>query len=146
MLGTSPIRPLSFDEILDDIVEEARSVSSSKARPGPTVETRMKWFSHLLDMAAAPETSAIGSRRNAYSDEIRDVSTALADEDTVAAELALSRVVSLAELKQVRRDFALRNHPDRMHPTVQDWATRRMTIANMLIDKRGKELARAARR
>jgi hypothetical protein len=142
MLGTAPIRPLSFDEILDDIVEEARSVSST-ARHTPTAEPRMKWFSHLLDMAVAPETSAIGSRREAYGDDIAEISTALDDEDTVAAELALSRVASLAELKQVRRDFALRNHPDRMHPAVQGWATRRMTIANMLIDRRGKELARA---
>jgi hypothetical protein len=142
MLGTQPIRPLSFDEILDDIVEEARFVGS-KAQSTPAAEPRMKWFSHLLDMAVAPETSAVGSRRSLYGDDIPEISTALADEDTVAAELALSRIASLAELKQVRRDFALRNHPDRMHPKVQDWATRRMTIANMLIDKRGKELARA---
>lgn len=142
MLGTAPIRPLSFDEILDDIVEEARS-AGSKARSAPTVEPRMKWFSHFLDRTVASDTSAIGSRRDAYCDEIREISTALDDEDTVAAELALSRVASLAELKQVRRDFALRNHPDRMHSAVQGWATRRMTIANMLIDRRGKELARA---
>ena len=68
------------------------------------------------------------------------------DEDSIAKELtkelALSRVRSLMELKQLRRAFALRNHPDLLHPVLRADATRRMKIANMLIDRRSKELAR----
>ena len=38
------------------------------------------------------------------------------------------------DLKLIRRKFAMANHPDRVAPRVRGHATRRMTIANMLID------------
>ena len=38
------------------------------------------------------------------------------------------------DLKLIRRKFAMANHPDRVAPRVRGHATRRTTIANMLID------------
>jgi hypothetical protein len=144
MFGASPIRPLSFSEVLDDIVEEAQLGRSQHVRANRTVQPDMDWFFQLLAMAAKPqpaEHGSTGAGAGFYGEEIGEIVAPRDDEAGIAEELALSRVGSLAELKQIRRAFALRNHPDLLHPAVQAWATRRMKIANMLIDRRGKELA-----
>jgi hypothetical protein len=57
-----------------------------------------------------------------------------ADDDAVAAELRLSTARSGEDLRRIRRSFAMRNHPDRVPDWLRDEATRRMRIANALID------------
>lgn len=144
MFGASPIRPLSFSDVLDDIVEEAQLGRSHNLHANRPVRPDMDWFFQLLAMAAKPQPadqSSAGTGADVYDEEIGEIVAPRDDEAGIAEELALSRVGSLAELKQIRRAFALRNHPDLLHPTVQMWATRRMKIANMLIDRRVKELA-----
>jgi hypothetical protein len=145
MFGTSPIRPPSFGEILDDLGAEARLGRGEAVRTGRSIQPDLDWFFQLLAMAAKPESGGRGAgsaSRDAYGERTREITPPPDDEDAVAAELALSDVGSLKELKELRRAFALRNHPDLLHPAVQAWATR-MKIANMLIDRRVKELARA---
>jgi hypothetical protein len=46
--------------------------------------------------------------------------------------------MTLADLSQLRRQFALANHPDRVGASEREIATRRMMIANMLIDRERK--------
>ncbi len=58
-----------------------------------------------------------------------------ADDDAVAAELCLASARTRDDLRRIRRSFALRNHPDRVPAWLRDEATRRMTIANTLIDR-----------
>ncbi len=62
------------------------------------------------------------------------------DEDKIAAELGLAAVRSVADLARARRAFALRNHPDLFHQAVRDQANARMQLANMLLDRRRKEI------
>jgi hypothetical protein len=57
------------------------------------------------------------------------------DPETIARELGLSPGLSARELERVRRDFALASHPDRALPWQRELATRRMSLANMLIDQ-----------
>lgn len=52
----------------------------------------------------------------------------------IAAELAITRATTTAELYRLRRTFALNNHPDRLAPHYRETATRRMMIANRMID------------
>jgi hypothetical protein len=56
-------------------------------------------------------------------------------------ELHLTPSLSADDLKHLRRRFAKANHPDRVAATAREQATRRMTIANVLIDEalRGKK-------
>lgn len=61
-----------------------------------------------------------------------------ADPKAVAEELRISAQMSIADLKRLRREFALANHPDRSGADQRDNATRRMMIANMLIDREVK--------
>lgn len=55
--------------------------------------------------------------------------------DDIARELGLSRNPSVDELKRIRRLYALSNHPDVATDGSRDAATRRMQIANLLIDE-----------
>ena len=50
-------------------------------------------------------------------------------------ELHITPNLTSTDLKLIRRRFAKANHPDRVAPAVRDQATRRMTIANSLIDE-----------
>jgi hypothetical protein len=59
--------------------------------------------------------------------------------DMVASELRLTRHLTRADLNRMRRDFALANHPDRVGPPLRERATRRMMIANTLIDQALKQ-------
>lgn len=57
------------------------------------------------------------------------------EHEQVVDELHLSPNLTPADLKLLRRRFAKDNHPDRVAPGVREQATRRMTIANSLIDE-----------
>jgi hypothetical protein len=68
-----------------------------------------------------------------------------ADPQAIADELCITAKMTLADLRRLRRNFALSNHPDRAGSAERDIATRRMMIANMLIDRELKR-CHAARR
>lgn len=61
-------------------------------------------------------------------------SRAVTPED-IARELGLSRNPGIDELKRIRRLYALSNHPDVATDGSREAATRRMQIANLLIDE-----------
>ncbi|MBT9369518.1 hypothetical protein [Rhizobium sp. CSW-27] len=56
-------------------------------------------------------------------------------EAEVAEDLALTPSDSAGDLTERRRRFARLNHPDLVHPDFRTQATRRMMLANMLIDR-----------
>jgi hypothetical protein len=57
-----------------------------------------------------------------------------ADARSVADELHITAQMTLSDLNRLRREFALTNHPDRVPSAERENATRRMMVANMLID------------
>ncbi len=65
-----------------------------------------------------------------------------ANDDMVAAELRLSQAKTVEQLRLLRRSFAMRNHPDRVPDWLRNEATRRMCIANALIDIAMRDRAR----
>lgn len=67
---------------------------------------------------------------------------AKSDLEIVTEELRLESAHTAADLKRIRRRYALHNHPDRVPPALREEATRRMTIANTLIDCALKNLPR----
>jgi len=58
-----------------------------------------------------------------------------ADPQSVADELRITAQMSLSDLTRLRREYALANHPDRAGAADRENATRRMMVANMLIDR-----------
>jgi hypothetical protein len=61
--------------------------------------------------------------------------------DAIARELALHRIVEVKSLDRLRREFAFRNHPDRVRSEWRDAAMARMQTANRLIDEAKLHLA-----
>jgi hypothetical protein len=57
------------------------------------------------------------------------------DHDAVMEELHLTAGLSAGDLVRLRREFAKSNHPDRVPSPAREAATRRMTIANCIIDE-----------
>ncbi|MBB4291021.1 hypothetical protein GGE16_003080 [Rhizobium leguminosarum] len=60
----------------------------------------------------------------------------------VAAELAISAADTPLTLGEKRRAFARANHPDGVAPPFRDNATKRMMLANLLIDEALRRIAR----
>jgi hypothetical protein len=65
------------------------------------------------------------------------------DPRAVAAELRITAEMTCSDLNRLRRRFALANHPDRADLALRENATRRMMVANMIID--GEVRRRSAR-
>jgi hypothetical protein len=55
--------------------------------------------------------------------------------EAILAELGLSEQPTYDELNQARRLYMWRHHPDRLGEAQRESATRRVAIANMLIDR-----------
>lgn len=134
-----------FSSLLDALIRSAPGLedhsplpSRSRVRsPGPMVE-------EAVAQTALRPHDAIDARVQTYLEEgALEAVVPECDLETVARELGLGADLSTGELERRRRAFALRNHPDRVTPQHWEVATRRMTLANMLIDlalreKRGR--------
>lgn len=74
-------------------------------------------------------------RSRAREAVLEPVSPPKSEHEQVVDELCLTPDLTATDLKLLRRRFAKTNHPDRVPPAVREQATRRMTIANSLIDE-----------
>lgn len=95
----------------------------------------------IEQLLSSPAYVPVGRLAQMYADEqsgkrldkVRDLDQFLAD------ELCLSPDLSTEDLKRLRREFAIHNHPDRVALADRERATRRMTLVNALIDRALKE-------
>jgi hypothetical protein len=95
-------------------------------------------FNHVPDLwAQRPYVPPVLAR--SYEDGDPDLAADAAIENTtigsVARELGLDTSKSIADLLQLRRAFALQNHPDLVPQEKRAQATTRMALANFLIDR-----------
>jgi hypothetical protein len=99
------------------------------------------------DLLSSPAHVPVGKLAQMYTDDQpgdepadnREIDQFIAD------ELQLSPNLTVEDLRRLRREFAIDNHPDRVGPAERRHATRRMSLVNVLIDKALKE-KRAAKR
>jgi hypothetical protein len=143
------VRNRSFAEVLDDV---AATQDEPSSRPRSFADAANNdWFFSMLNRAAsAPvngnEAAFFEDGTSAKDDDAAAETVAAEpisfdlDEDKIAAELGLASARSVMELKHSRRIFARRNHPDLFTPDLQPLATARMQLANMLLDKKRREL------
>ena len=128
---------IATPEVVAELDEAWNTARSARINPEPVHQSK-DWLLQLLDgLTADSEVAAAGSA-DAYRHEVdgdHPAPAPSADEQAeIAAELGLAPTLSIADLKHIRRTFAMRNHPDRLHASMRWEATRRMTIANTLID------------
>jgi len=144
MFRIRPLRLTSFRAVLEQLAEDAAHCGEGwelKSRlaacwPVPPI------FSLTPDDSDKPGTSPGRSNRTGgpyqlYEREAASESApfrAMSEEDEVAKALRISRNLTPAELNRRRRDFARSHHPDRVPEPFRAQATRRMSIANAMID------------
>ena len=138
------IRSRSFAEILDDLVAPSDDATDAASPTDIWRASRpAQWFP-LFVVDTETDTSPDGGDSAAYYAEADDNALAprveIEDEDRIVVELDLGSVATLADLARTRRAFALRNHPDLFHPRLRAIADRRMQLANMLLDRRRREI------
>jgi hypothetical protein len=118
--------PFDYLSVADELHSGRIKVSESVAgaeyrRSGEGFEAG---FGALLGDAAAP----------AASPEVETDDFAPVEPEALARELGLG-TVGAADLGRLRRNFALKNHPDRVAPHLRQRALARMQMANRLIDE-----------
>lgn len=128
----------SFTKVLEaalrartDDIDPPRDGHQQRA-PDPQVQQAID------DLLSSPAFVPVGKLAQIYSEERAgqappDLYRFLAD------ELHLSPDLTVDELRKLRREFAVSNHPDRVDPAERQRATRRMSLVNVLIDKALKE-------
>ncbi|MHB8883651.1 MAG: hypothetical protein ACYC5H_00965 [Methylovirgula sp.] len=138
------IRNRSFAEILDDLIvpsEETTDTASPTSIWGASRQSG--WFPHAAEDAEIDISPRAGDTAAYYAEAADDAVATMddmEDEDQIVVELDLESVATLADLARARRNFALRNHPDLFHPPLRMIANRRMQLANMLLDRRRREI------
>ncbi|WP_137154891.1 hypothetical protein [Rhizobium sp. FKL33] len=97
------------------LAEEADEASAAR-------DARLDWAGLFDDYAPPPKLK----EPPAWLDRLSDAE--------IAEDLALDQCKGTAAIRDRRREFALANHPDRVGADYRAAATRRMMIANQLID------------
>ncbi|WEX11669.1 hypothetical protein [Chelativorans sp. AA-79] len=128
----APRAPRDFSSMLDELLSE-RSDEPDRA--------------HLISIDYLSVVEELHSGRIAFSDDALDAAYASMgepeqarpepslDPEEIARELGLAGGGKPKELDRLRREFALRNHPDRVPEHLRARAVVRMQVANMLIDE-----------
>jgi len=132
----------AFGDVLD-AAAQAAGVAYDDLRTGHSARAlRGAASSHLQQLGDAVKESRQSMLRasiESYLEQLGETRTPRrrrpADVDAIADELAIGAHMSMADLNRLRREFALANHPDRTDSSERENATRRMMIANMLIDR-----------
>lgn len=134
------IRNPSFAEILDDLAAESEPATRSRAGRVSGGEWAFSALGPDRD-AAEPDCREFDAAffPDAEDCEIRAPDFDI-DEGRIARELGLAAATSSSDLTRARRAFALRNHPDVVDPRFRSRANERMQIANMLLDRRNREI------
>jgi len=152
MFCVKPLRLASFRAILEDLAEAAPDPilppSGSAQNAPPDRAAHMEQFGSILNAMVRGSWNFVSPARLAHLyAEARAGAAAeqpgISEAESIAEELCLRGQLSAKDLRRIRREFALGNHPDRVSAPRRERATRRMIIANALIDQALKVLSRA---
>jgi hypothetical protein len=132
--------PETFAQVLDSVLRTAGvndgDHSLLRARTRRDAATRVEPMG--APHRGRPSSASLDSYREHRAVHRTPRTMKPSDPQSVAAELAIATHMTLADLARLRRTFARANHPDRVTAPERENATRRMMIANMLIDREMK--------
>ncbi len=128
--------PSSFETLIDELFDRG---DQSPEAPKPscfsidTLEAAWALSRNRVPHPDQPDPV----RKNPYaSDGASEAGPqSLLDPNRIILELGLDSELSESDIASLRREFALRNHPDRVQQDLRELATQRMMIANDLMDK-----------
>jgi hypothetical protein len=146
MQSRAPL-PSKFDSLIDDLLSaDERPASLPRANPVSFNSLQATW--QLLPSArdASAETPIRHHRYDHEGEGAEDTGAEpLLDPNRILSELGLGTNSTEEDVVALRREFALRNHPDRVRPELRALATQRMMIANDLMDRYVARLRRPGR-
>lgn len=140
----SPAPPSDFELIIDQLFgRDERPAGAPRPNRFSINSLEAAWG---LAAASRKDRENSGAHvRTPYSDagDGREDADMLLDRSRILIELGLDANFSEADIAALRREFALRNHPDRVRADLRDLATQRMMIANDLMDRYVAKLRKA---
>ncbi len=136
------MRGPDFSEVLESACKSAgieldEGAFKARSRLAHNTAARLQRFAdRILDLGARATQAAasLDSYFEHQSERPSQRKGKPSDPEAVAAELRITPGMTLEALNRLRREYARTNHPDRAHASEREQATRRMMIANMLID------------
>jgi hypothetical protein len=147
MSRSEPAAHEDFSSLLD---ARARAAAGAEAGAAPTRHVRTVYAIDTRRESGWQSSNPLGATEalsRVYADESAPAPRSPAcDRETIAGELRLTPELTARDLERIRREFALGNHPDRVAPLDREHATRRMTLANTLIDQALQDKRSRARR
>ncbi len=120
-----------------DVME---GVSAPSARPGQAYIDNLEAETAPSPMSEAPVTP------EPVPEPVMPAHLGRTEPQDIATELAIGQHDTVQSLGDKRRAFAKANHPDGVHPLFRDNATKRMTVANLLIDEAIRRRTRSSGR
>jgi hypothetical protein len=139
----------SFETLIEDLFGKTEEPS---AAPKPSHLFSINSLEAAWELAANSRASPPRYRENPSSrvaaygyDRAQATHEISLDPERILSELGLYAGASEADVAALRREFALRNNPDRVPPELRELATNRMMIANDLVDRYVARLRNAGR-
>ncbi|UUP19261.1 hypothetical protein NTH_03756 [Nitratireductor thuwali] len=128
-----------FASFLDELLAEAAEPEQGAPRINldylSVVDELHSGRINFTDEKAAAEYRANASEKAVGSPAAETAAAPSVDPDEIARELDLARRAASTDLDRLRREFAFRNHPDRVPEHLRARAMIRMQVANTLIDE-----------
>jgi hypothetical protein len=137
--------PSTFETLFIDLFKDTDETGEAP-RPSPVSISSLDAAWGVASRARAfPAQEGVNrdARRVAYSNESAGTDEVSLDPHKILSELGLHSEATEAEIALLRREFALRNHPDRVPADLREIATQRMMIANDLMDRYLAKLRRS---
>lgn len=144
MTSSAPL-PSDFESIIDALFGRDDRPAGAP-RPNRLSIDSMEAAWTLAAVSRRTQDYAASAKHPYAWDEQVDVDAGpLLDPNKILIELGLDANFSETDIASLRREFALRNHPDRVHSDLRELATQRMMIANDLMDRYVARLRKSGR-
>jgi hypothetical protein len=129
--------PSSFEMLIDDLFSRDDRPGGLPKPPHPfSIDSLEAAWELAASSRGGIDRYSVRPPASCYGDDGADTEgEAFLDPNKILLELGLNSNFSEADVAMLRREFALRNHPDRVPAELRELATQRMMIANNLMDR-----------
>jgi hypothetical protein len=137
--------PSSFELLIDELFGDDDRPSGAPGSSRFSINSlEAAWSLGAASRIEIGDAHVVSKRPYSFEGNESGSADLLLDPNRILIELGLDANFSEADIVSLRREFALRNHPDRVAPELREIATQRMMIANNFMDRYVARLRKAA--
>lgn len=145
MTSSAPF-PSDFESIIDTLFgRDERPAGAPRPNRLSIDSMEAAWTLAAVSRGETQGYAASAKHPYARDEQVGVDAGPLLDPNKILIELGLDANFSETDIATLRREFALRNHPDRVHSDLRELATQRMMIANDLMDRYVARLRKSGR-